>query len=1077
MRCSKCGNENPAGKKFCEDCGAPLAIPCPKCGAETTAGKRFCGECGAPLDATAPTAEPRDGGPTGERRHLTVLFCDLVGSTEMAAQLDPEEWREMVGTYHRAAAEAITLYGGHVAHYLGDGVMAYFGWPEAHENDAERAARAGLAILEAVSQLNEKPTNPKMSVRIGIDSGAVVVGPGAGKDADVFGETPNIAARVQTAATANTVLITGATHRLLSGLFVVEERGAHELKGVANPVELYRILRPTGVRGRLSAARGFTQFVGREEELRLLLSRWERACDGEGQHVLVVGEAGIGKSRLMAEFHDRIRDTPHIWIEGGGEQFFQNSPFHAVSEMLSHWLQLETGSKVDDRMDHLERILAAAALKPEEAAPLIADLLQLPVGERYPAIALTPEQKRRRLLVALRGWVFGAARSQPVVMAVEDLHWLDPSSLELVQLLVEQAVMAPLTLMCTARPEFHPQWPMRSHHTRITLNRLSARNVREMVAQVAARNALNSQSVDAVIERTGGNPLFVEELTRAVLENGNVSARAIPVTLHDSLMARLDRLGSAKSVLQLGSVIGGEFSHELLRAVHRGSELELESELRKLADADLLYFRGIPPDATYQFKHALIRDAAYEALLKSRRKELHRLVARTIDEKFPDLKQTHPDVLALHWTEAGETESAIVEWSRAGEAAEERNAFLEALESFQQAVSLIPVLPESPTRDLHEFKLRQSIYTMVYVAKGLAAPEAIEAIDRVSALAEKTGNLLEYATYLSSRGFSAFFAGDLQTARIFADQIFALGTREHSATMLAHAHFLGLVTCQWSGDLEGAEKHFETGLGFFSDAGFRRNPGTAVAAIASATMTAWALGRCDLARKREGQMMETVNANSPYEVASAHVYAANLRVLLREYAHAESLAAQALAISEKHQLGYLTQYSRCILGQARSQIGSIGESIALLREGIAGYMDRGLRLRIGYFTAAMAEAQKREGNLRDALETVELALKTNHVEMFYRPEIFRLRGEIRVKLDEFTQGDSDFREAIGLARKIGAKAWELRATMSLAHLLAQQGRRDDARTMLTDIYNWFTEGFDTADLKDAKALLDELSVN
>ena len=354
MRCSKCGSDSPAGKKFCEDCGAPLATPCPKCGAETTTGKRFCGDCGTPLDVPAPASEPLNGGLTGERRHLTVLFCDLVGSTEIAAQLDPEEWREVVARYHRAAAEAITRYGGQVAKYLGDGVMAYFGWPEAHENDAERAARAGLAIIEATSKLNQAPPLslpmakngggkpiPKIPVRVGIDSGPVVVGSGAGKDADVFGETPNIAARVQTAAGPDTVLITGATHRLISGLFVVEESEVGELRGVANPVVLYRLLRPTGVRRRLAAARGLTPFVGREEEVRLLLSRWERARDGEGQLVFVVGEAGIGKSRLLAEFHDRIRDTPHAWIESGGEQFFQNSPFYAASETLSQWLELE----------------------------------------------------------------------------------------------------------------------------------------------------------------------------------------------------------------------------------------------------------------------------------------------------------------------------------------------------------------------------------------------------------------------------------------------------------------------------------------------------------------------------------------------------------------------------------------------------------------------------------------------------------------------------------------------------------------------------------------------------------------
>ena len=432
MRCSKCGNENSADKKFCEDCGARLANRCSSCGAETTAGKRYCGECGVSLRATTPAVADGYGDLSGERRHLTVIFCDLVNSTSIAAQLDPEEWREMVGTYHRASTEAITRYSGHIAKYLGDGVMAYFGWPEAHENDAERAVRAGLAVLEEVSKLNENElTHPKVSVRVGIDSGSVVVGAGVAGVTDIFGQAPNIAARVQNAAAPDTVLLTASTHRLVSGLFVVEERGEHDLKGVANPIELYRVLRPTGVRGRLAAARGLTPFVGREAELRLLLSRWERVREGEGQLVFVAGEAGIGKSRLVAEFHDRIRDTPHIWMESAGEQFFENTPFHAITQMLLQWLELQDAADPDDRLKRLERALISAGLKTEEAAALIANLLQLPVHERYPAITLNPEQRRRRLFAALTGWVLGAAKLQPVVMVIEDLHWVDPSTLEL----------------------------------------------------------------------------------------------------------------------------------------------------------------------------------------------------------------------------------------------------------------------------------------------------------------------------------------------------------------------------------------------------------------------------------------------------------------------------------------------------------------------------------------------------------------------------------------------------------------------------------------------------------------------
>ena len=1078
MRCSKCGADNRQGRKFCAECGAPLAATCAKCGAVNEPNEKFCGECGAGLGETAgpkqPQVTPIAASANGERRHLTVLFCDLVGSSEIAAQLDPEEWREVVASYHRSATKAITRFGGYVAHYLGDGVMAYFGWPEAHDNDAERAARAGLAILEAIAKLNSQPAHAKLAARVGIDSGVVVVGASAGQEADVFGDVPNIAARVQSAAAPDSVLITGATHRLLSGLFVVEERGAQELKGVGNPVELYRVLRSTGVRGRLAVARGLTPFVGREGELRLLIRRWESARESEGQLVLVVGEAGIGKSRLVAEFHDRIRDAPHIWMESAGDQFFQNTPFHAISEMLSQWLELQGDTNPDDRTERLERALASAGLKPEDSVALIADLLQPPVGERYPAIALTPEQRRRRLLAALTGWVFGAARLQPVVMVIEDLHWLDPSTLELLQLLAGQGVMVPLMLICTARPEFHPQWPMRSHHTQITLNRLSGRNVREMVAQVAARNALNNQSIDAVIERTGGNPLFVEELTRAVLESGGIGARAIPVTLHDSLMARLDRLGSAKSVLQLASVIGGEFSYELLHALHPGTESELESELHKLTDADLLYFRGIAPEATYQFKHALIRDAAYEALLKSRRKELHRLVARTIDEKFPDLKQAHPEVLARHWSEAGEVEPAIAEWERAGKAAEARSAFQEARTSYREVLDLVSLLPGTPSRDARELELVRSLHRILYQTKGLAASETMDVAERLISVAEKTGNLVKLGGSLTGKGFGAFFSGDLSGAIALADQALAIAVRARNPSVIANVRFLQMAARCWRGDLAGAQEQFTAGLEFFDDPDFRQLPGVVTGMFSVAAKNTMMLGRPDASHQFLDQMTAIAEEkHAPTDIALARLYSAMVRVDMREFKQAETLAAQALDLSEKHQFAHPIANSRCILGYARAQLGETNEGIAIIRQGIGGLPQAG-SLGISRFKTFLAEALERAGMVEEALETIEQALSANTLELSSQPEALRVRGELRLKQWQTDKGESDFQESIALARKMGAKAWELRTTMSLARLLKSQGRRHEARVMLSDIYNWFTEGFDTVDLKEAKALLDEL---
>src|SRR6266849_5267517 len=1043
MRCSKCGSDNREGARFCRECASPLAVKCAGCGALSQPGVKFCDGCGAALvdagQVTVAKATPTVVSAAGERRHLTVLFCDLVGSTEIAAQLDPEEWRETVAGYQRAAAEAITRFDGHVAKYLGDGVMAFFGYPEAHDNDA---ARAGLAILDAIAKLNEQSGRQKLSARVGIDSGAVVVGAGAGKETDVFGDAPNIAARVEAAAEPGTVLITDAVHRLVSGLFVVEDRGAQALKGIERPTRLYRVIQPSGVRGLEAAAsaRGLTPFVGREDEFRSLMNRWERASEGEGQVALIIGEAGIGKSRLVQRFHEQILDTPHAWVEAAAAPFFQNTPFYPISEVLrqmvwhqsfdrldEYLLRLQAEMKengreksprggAEDQLAQLQSELLSAGLEPAEAIPLIAPLLSLPTSAEYPPSPLPPEQQRRRLMATLVEWVLGTTRAQPTVIAIEDLHWADPSTLELLQLLVEQGATARLLLLYTARPEFRAQWPLRAHHTQINLNRLNVRNVREMITQVAARKPLTSETVDAVIERTSGVPLFVEELTRSVLEGGaRLSGREIPVTLHDSLMARLDRLGPAKEVAQVGAVIGSEFSYELLHAVHPMAEEKFQGALRKLVDAELLYVRGIAPDATYRFKHALIRDAAYEALLKSRRKQLHRQVARTIDEKFGRLKEEHPELLARYWTEAGEAELAIAEWLRAGKAAEARNAFTEALETYQQALALLNLLSESPERDLRELELTQSVVRMLEATSGYSTPETIDARARATTLADKA---------------------------------LTLALREGSPTVLAHAHTLQLQTRYWRGDLAGAEKHFAAGLKLFDDPGFRQLQLVAAIAFGHAAGNALALGRADVARERIAQMMAAANGSNPFEVAFSTSIAGSFHYSLREFEQAEALSARALELSEKNQILLTTASCRCALGQARAQLGRATEGIALIRQGIAGLREIGTHVLDTIITMGLAEARERDGAIADALATVEQALRANPDELVIRPAALRLRGELRLKQGQSELAEADFGEAIALAQKMGAKAWELRATMSLARMLDSQGKRDQARAML-----------------------------
>jgi len=1013
-----------------------------------------------------------------------VLFCDLVGSTAIATQLDPEEWRETVAGYHRIATEAITRFDGHVAKYLGDGVMAYFGWPEAHDNDAERAARGGLAILDAISDLNQQPAHAKLSARVGIDSGLVVIGKGAGQDADVFGDAPNIAARVEAAAEPGTVAITDATHRLVSGLFVVEDLGAQPLKGIERPVQLYRVIRPSGIRGRFEAAAaagGLTPFVGREDELRSLTSRWERVLDGEGQVALIIGEAGIGKSRLLQRFHEQIVSTPHTWIEAAAGAFFQNTPFYPIAEMLRQFL---SGVPSQGHIAQLESRLTASGLKVVEAIPLIAPLLNLPLPPEYPPSSFSPEQQRRRLLATLVEWVLGSARVQPLIIATEDLHWADPSTLELIQLLVEQGATARLLLLYTARSEFRAPWPMRAHHTQITLNRLSGRDIRTMVGQVAAKKGLSDATIAALVARTGGVPLFVEELTRAVLESGDakLTEREIPTTLHDSLMARLDRLGGAtKEVAQVAAVIGREFSYELLRAAHPLAEGDLQFALAKLAEAELLYTRGIAPDATYTFKHALIQDAAYEALLKTRRRELHRKVAQTITEEFVEVAEAHPEVLARHWTEAGAIEPAITGWQRAATRAFERRAYREAEMHYREAVGVLQALPESSKRDATELTLQVALGSVMELTHGFSATETTAVYSQARTVAERIGGIksLEVFTGLWA---GANTRGEPKRALAFADQMLEIAQGLASRSAIVSAHYARGLVSHHLGNLEDARQHLLVAIDQYHEEDFvgaALDPG--VRSLSWVGQVAWRLGHADWALRCVGDALSVAHRqNHPYNLVFAIFISSTVYSLRGDFERLREATDEAAGLSDGFEFPLWNPLCKVRSAWARAKMGDADGVADEIRKALAELDAMRFFNTRANMLGMLSEAQGLAGAIDDALITIDQALQTNLDESIYRPNLFRLRGELRIKSNfggstHLELAEHDFRKAIEIAKGMSAKSDELCATVSLAHLLAKRGRRDEARPMLAEIFNWFTEGFDTADLKDAKALLDELS--
>ena len=598
----------------------------------------------------------------------------------LAAKLDAEDWRNLVNAYLDQASAAVTDFGGHVLKKLGDGLMALFGYPQAQENDAERAVRAALAIQRALSDLNARnaaKSAPELSARIGIESGPVVVE----ASGEVFGDAPNVAARVQAAAEPGSVLVTGRVQRQVAGLFVVEEKGAHELKGVAQPLSLYRVVRASGG-GRRGGARALTSFVGREEDIGTLLRRWDRVCVGEGQFVRIVGEPGLGKSRLVEEFHARLGETPHTWVEWNSSQLLQNTPLHPVAE----WGRARFGGQdvaAERRLADLETTLAQVKLDVQETATLLAPLLDIPLPtERAPKFG--PEELRRRQLAAMVALLLAGARTQPVVLAFEDLHWADPTSLDLIQALAERGAQAPLLVVATTRPEFRAPWGMRSHHAVVALAPLDRTEVRRMVGEIAAQHALPQEVLERVSERTGGVPLFVEEVTRLLVERGEQGGvQAIPPTLQQSLAARLDRLGAAREVAQIAAVLGRDFVYALLREVAEIDEPALQASLDRLADADLLFIQGAPPEAKYRFKHALILDAAYDSLLKSRRQALHHRAAEALREA-----NAEPEVIAHHFTEAGLDDLGIEWWGKAGDQALRRSAFQEAIAHLGKAIAM-----------------------------------------------------------------------------------------------------------------------------------------------------------------------------------------------------------------------------------------------------------------------------------------------------------------------------------------------------------------------------------------------------
>ena len=1043
-----------------------------------------------------------------ERRQLTVMFCDLAGSTELSQRLDAEDLREVNRAYQDACKAAIERYDGYVARYMGDGVLAYFGYPQAHEDDAERAIHAGLGVVEAMMILNNTVGDKqdiKLGVRVGIATGPVVVGDiigeGASQESAVVGETPNLAARLQALATPNTVVVGSGTRQLAKGRFEYDDLGTQELKGIAEPVRAWRVIAPATAESRFEAAHrtGLTPLVGREHEIGLLLERWEQAKEGDGQVILLSGEAGIGKSRITETLRERTAGDDPVRLRYQCSPYHTNSALHPVIEQLERAAQFDAEDTSEAKFDKLESLLAQGASDVEAVAPLFAPLMSIPSKGRYAPLEMTAERQKEQTLEALVSQMEGLSQIRLVLLIFEDVHWADPTSLELLELIIERAQSLPALVVITFRPEFPPPWAGYTHVTTLTLNRFTRSLAAALVEKVTAGRPLPDEVLEQIIEKTDGVPLFVEELTKTILESGllteepdkyvlsgPLSEVAIPATLHDSLMARLDRLGAVKEVAQTAAAIGRAFDYDLLAAVSPLSFAELHDALDQLIDAELVFRRGRPQEGGYIFKHALVQDAAYGSLLKSKRQELHGRVAGVLEKRFPERAETEPELLAHHLTEAGHPERAIVYWNQAGKRASEGSANHEAIAHLETALRLADELPRTEARDQQQLAALMTLGPALLATRGMATEQAVRVYQRARELSEEVGEPAQQFAVTWGQWILYLNRGQLEKARELTEQLLIIaGTQPNSESRL-QAHHATSVTLVALDELLSARSHAEQALDVYDINEHRsqafhfggHDPGVCCACHLASVL--WCLGFVDQALGRVYEAVKLAEELShTFSLAHAQMFAARIHQFRREArltkAHAEAL----ITLCVKEGFAEVLAAGQILRGWAMASDGEPDTGIEAIRCALNEWHATGARVRHVYHLGLLADAYGQTTTPTQGMRTVEeaIAVVRETGERHWEAELYRLKGELLLlpTTRAMSEAQGCFHHAIELARERGAKSLELRAATSLARLWQHQGKRDDARDLLAPVHDWFTEGFDTADLKDAKTLLKQLS--
>jgi class 3 adenylate cyclase/predicted ATPase len=1039
-----------------------------------------------------------------ERRQLTVMFADLVGSTALSRHLDPEEMREVLRGYQNAVAGEVVRFEGHVAKFMGDGVLAYFGWPRAHEDEAERAVRAGLAIVGAVAALPKTQGKP-LAARVGIATGLVVVGDligsGSTQEEAVVGHTPNLAARLQAAASPGDIVLAESTRRLLGATFELEDQGPFVLAGFTEPVCAFRVVGEGRVEGRFEALHAGrpVPLIGREQELGLLLDRWRLAEAGEGQVVLLSGEPGIGKSRIVLALRERLRTEPCTIIR------FNSSPYHTHSALWPMVAQLERAAGLEPadsrevKLSKLKALLGQAVDDADAVVPIFADLLGIPQDNGGPRLRLTPEEKKAQTFRALLGQLEGLARQRPILVILEDAHWLDPTTLELFELMVSRIERLPVLLIVTTRPEFRPAWIGRSHVMQLALSRLGRNQAAEVVRQVVSGRTLPAEIMDQILAKTDGVPLFVEELTKAVLElgllrlerdeyllQGPLPPLAIPDTLYGSLLARLDRLAAVKAVAQVGAVIGREFDYELLAAVASMDETDLKSALRQLIDAELVFPRGVPPEASYAFKHALVQEVAYGSLLKGRRQQLHARIAEELGKRFPDEMARQPEVLAHHLTEAGLVARALEFWGQAGKLALARSANREAVVHLAKAIQLVATLPANDVLKRREIELQGSLSVALTLARGLAAPEVEQAQLRARELAAELVD--EEGWFRAQWGLWRVYNGRAQFGQALAvgRELLTVAVRGGN-----DAHVLQSHHCLWSsmlfrGDFLDARSHALKGLSLYDP---QRHAGHALVygghdpgecALNQGGNVLWFLGYPDQAQRWHDDAMKLgERIGLPQVFAHILNWTAVRAQLAGDLAQLQTHVSQLTRLAVEHGFANWLPEAQILSGWIVAHQDMDRTVLGPMQRHIERRTASGTLFAQTWLWLVLAEACLAVGANKDAIGAVRAGLAAVHMtdERFCEAELHRTHAMTLLACDRGKADEAEraLMDALAAARTREARMSELRAANAMASLWAERGERRRAYDLLAPLRAWFTEGLETRDLREAQALLDALS--